>query len=153
SLPDLPVYVWALGGSVWVGLSSGTELVAVDSASGAVSGRVRVGDGASGMATDGESLWVVCHKENSLFRIDPGTKRATKVPFVVNEGNAALDRIAYASGSLWVTGRGLDLIRVDPSNGRRLATIDVGAAGIDVAATGEGVVVPAYTADAEPAGF
>src|SRR3954452_10272776 len=63
ALPGLPVAVWAGAGSVWIGFENGTRVARVD----ARTGRVRLiaaGDGASGFATDGHSVFVACHREN-----------------------------------------------------------------------------------------
>src|SRR4029078_10215576 len=57
----------------------------------------------------------------------------------------AAERIAFADGSLWVTGRGLDLLRVNPVSGSLEATIDVGPAGFEVLRAGANLLVAAYT--------
>ena len=44
-----------------------------------------------------------------------------------------------------MTGRGLDLLRVNPGTGAIEATIDVGPAGFEVLRTGAKLVVAAYT--------
>ena len=65
----------------------------------------------------------------------------------------APERIAWASGSLWVTGRGTDLLRLDPETGAVQATIEIGAGGIDVIASGNSLWVPARAAAADRRGF
>jgi sugar lactone lactonase YvrE len=55
--------------------------------------------------------------------------------------------MVLASGSLWVTGRGTDLLRVDPSTGAVQATIEIGAGGTDVRAAGGSIWVTAPTTD------
>src|SRR3954454_20759299 len=47
SVPGLPVYVWAGGGSVWLGLESGTRVARVEPATERIR-MVEAGDGASG---------------------------------------------------------------------------------------------------------
>jgi hypothetical protein len=44
------------------------------------------------------------------------------------------ERMTRAGDSLWITGRGLDLVRVDPATGAARGTTEIGAAGIDVVA-------------------
>jgi sugar lactone lactonase YvrE len=56
-------------------------------------------------------------------------------------------------GSLWVTGRGTDLLRVDPATGAVQATIDMGAGAIDVQAAGGSIWVVAPTADDDRSGL
>ena len=65
----------------------------------------------------------------------------------------APERMAWASGSLWVTGRGTDLLRLDPETGAVQATIEIGAGGIDVVAAHHALWVPARAAAADRRGF
>ena len=60
--------------------------------------------------------------------------------------------MTYADGSLWVTGRGTDLLRVDPNTGAVEATIDVGAGAIDVAAAAHSIWVAVPTDEADRQG-
>jgi streptogramin lyase len=136
--------VWAGGGSVWLGLESGTRVVRVDPAP-ARARLVDAGDGASGFATDGSSVWIVSHRDNALTRIDLATGRSTRVATLTPTETSAAERIAYAHGSLWITGRRLDRLRVDPANGAILTAVDIGPAGIEVLAAGQRVVVSAAT--------
>jgi hypothetical protein len=55
------------------------------------------------------------------------------------------ERMARAGDSLWITGRGLDLVRVDPSTGDERGTTEIGAAGIDVASVGTRLAVVSAT--------
>jgi streptogramin lyase len=64
----------------------------------------------------------------------------------------APERIAMLAGSLWVTGRGTDLIRLDPETGVTQATIEIGAGGIDVVAAAGSLWVPARNAVVDPTG-
>jgi hypothetical protein len=58
-----------------------------------------------------------------------------------------------AAGSLWLTGRGTDLLRVNPDTGTLQQTIEIGAGGIDVVALGDGLWVPVRSAAVDPTGF
>ena len=73
--------------------------------------------------TDGKSVWIACHRDNSIARVDLATGRVTTIAEEVAEPQTtAAERIAYAQGSLWVTGRGLDLLRLDATTGHVQAT-------------------------------
>ena len=65
-----------------------------------------------------------------LVRLDTRTNRPTRVATLPGD---APERIAYLAGSLWVTGRGTDLLKVDPESGAVGQQVDIGASGIDVA--------------------
>jgi virginiamycin B lyase len=146
-------YLWAGGAAVWVADDSGRALVRVDPATNRVAGRVPVGDGPAGFAFDGRFVWVLNHRENSLDRIDPATNEVRRMAGPLDpSGNAAAERIAILGGVLWVTGRGLDLLRVSPDTGAVLGRTEIGAAGIDVRTDGEAVWVAAYSDAAEPRG-
>jgi sugar lactone lactonase YvrE len=60
--------------------------------------------------------------------------------------------MVFADASLWVTGRGTDLLRVDPSTGAVQATIEIGAGGIDVRAAAHSIWVAAPTDDEDRRG-
>src|SRR4051794_24259287 len=140
ALPGLPVAVWAGAGSVWVGFESGTRVARVEPRTGRVR-LIAAGDGASGFATDGRNVFVTCHRDNVLTRIDLATNRsATIVRGLTPTERTAAERIAFADGSLWVTGRGLDLLRVNPGTGSVEATIDVGPAAFEVVRAGAKLV-------------
>src|SRR4051794_16203403 len=61
--------------------------------------------------------------------------------------------MVWSHGSLWVTGRGTDLLQVNPTNGAVQETIEIGASGIDVAAAGENLWIPTRSASADQSGF
>src|SRR4051794_34101775 len=58
---------------------------------------------------------------------------------------AATEEAVYASGALWLTGRGLDLLRIDPATGKATATVEIGAAGFGVASARGKIVVAVYS--------
>ena len=92
------------------------------------------------------------HRENSLDRIDPATNAVVRMATGSPGGHSAAERIASFGGSLWVTGRGLDLLRVSPATGAVLGTTEIGPAGVDVRSDGANLWVVAYEAAAEPRG-
>jgi len=62
-----------------------------------------VGDGPSGVAFDGSSLWLVSHRDNSLDRIEPGSNSITHVASAISPVDttaaSASRRSAARSGS------------------------------------------------------
>jgi hypothetical protein len=54
---------------------------------------------------------------------------------------------------LWVTGRGTDLLKVNPATGSVDRTIEIGASGIDLVAVGEEIWVPTRSAAVDQSGF
>jgi hypothetical protein len=97
--------------------------------------------GASSMATADRVLWV--HAAGRVVRIDPAANAVVGEPLRVS--GSAEATIAVGEGALWVASvapgdlagpRGDDrVIRIDPATGRRVATITVRWAPLDIAAT------------------
>jgi hypothetical protein len=65
----------------------------------------------------------------------------------------APERMTWLDGSLWITGRGTDLLQVDPQTGKVRTTIEIGAGGIDVVAAAGALWVPVRSAAVDPTGF
>jgi streptogramin lyase len=128
---DVP-YLWAGGGAVWAADDGGRSVIRVDPQTNREAARIPVGDGPAGFAFDGSFLWVLNHRENTLDRIDPATNTVTRPGPVLGGMDAAAERIEAFGGVLFVTGRGLDLLRVSRSNGTVLGQTEIGAGGIDV---------------------
>jgi sugar lactone lactonase YvrE len=142
-LPRSPVAVAAAGGAVWLGYD-GRGATRVDPATGRTR-ELDAGDGVSGAAADGSSVWLVSHRDNILTRVAADGSSRTFAPLAPTE-TAAAEHVAFAGGSLWVTGRGLDLLRVDPRTGRVIRRTELGTAGIDVVPVAGRLLVPVYTA-------
>ena len=142
--------LWIGGGSLWVADDQGAQVLRVAPATGRVVRRLPVGDGPASMAFSGGSGWVINHRDRRLMRIDLATNRVTELQRVPGD---APERMAYLAGSLWLTGRGTDLVRVDPQTGKRLATIEIGAGGIDVVAADGSLWVPTRSAAVDPTGL
>jgi YVTN family beta-propeller protein len=96
--------------------------------------------GASSMAVAGGKVWVL-GASGTVVRIDPATNRVVGEPLRVP---ADAETIAVAQGALWVAGvapgdlatPGDDAVtRIDLASGRTVATIPVGRAPLDLAAT------------------
>jgi streptogramin lyase len=150
SVPASAAYnIWLGGGSVWVADDQGGQVIRL-SRGGGVQRRVAVGDGPSDMAFAGASAWVINHRDRKLIRIDLATNAATLLSVVPGD---APERMVMLAGSLWITGRGTDLLQVDPSSGSVRATIEIGASGIDVAAAAGALWVPVRSSTVDATGF
>jgi sugar lactone lactonase YvrE len=142
-LPARATYVFAGAGAAWVALDELSAVVRIAPRTNAAGAPVGVGSGPSGFATDGRTVWVACHRDASLWAIEDG--KARRLAPSLAGGEAAPERAAFAGGSLWLTGRGVDLLRLDPATGQVRQTIEIGPAGIDVVAAGDTVWVASAT--------
>jgi hypothetical protein len=142
--------IWIGGGSVWVADDQGARVVRVSPAAGKVVARIPVGDGPADMAFSGAVAWAINHRDQTLTRIDLGTNQSREL---TDLGGDAPERMVWLGGSLWVTGRGTDLLKVDPSSGSVERTIEIGASGIDVAAAGGTLWVPTRSAAVDQRGL
>jgi streptogramin lyase len=141
--------LWTGAGSVWVVDDASGELMRVDPNGGVVD-RISVGEGPSDLVFSGATAWVVDHRDRGLVRVNTATRTVTRLTTLPGD---APERMVEAGGFLWITGRGTDLFRVDPTTGAVMETIDVGASGIDVVAAGDSVWVPTRSAAVDPSGL
>jgi hypothetical protein len=86
------------------------------------------------------------------MRLDTAANRATELA-TLGGPSAAAERLAFLGGSLWVTGRGVGLLEVDPDTGATRRAIDVGGTGIDVVAAAGSLWVPVRTPAVDRSGF
>jgi DNA-binding beta-propeller fold protein YncE len=145
-----PYNLWVGAGSVWAVSDGSGEVLRVSPASNRVVARIQVGDGPADLVFDSTSAWVVNHRDRGLVRIDTRSnapKRLATLPAEVPE------RIARLGGDLWITGRGTDLLRVDPASGATRATYEIGAGGIDVVAAAGALWVPSRSAAVDQSGL
>jgi hypothetical protein len=150
-LPVAAAYnIWIGGGSVWVADDQGARVVRVSPATNRVVARPRVGDGPADMAFNGPNAWVINHRDRVLSRIDLRTNRSSRVAVIAGD---APERMVWSHGSLWITGRGTDLVQVNPADGSVQETIEIGASGIDIAADGDYLWVPTRSAAVDQSGF
>ena len=145
-----PYNVWTGAGSVWVAGDQGAEIVRIDPATNAVIAHIAVGDGPADLAFDGSDVYVIDHRDRTLFRIDAHANTSQLVATIPGD---APERMVLAAGHLWITGRGTDLLEVDPDNGAVLRTIEIGAGGIDVVADGDTLWVPSRNSEVDARGF
>jgi hypothetical protein len=142
-LPEAPIYVWGGGNVAWLAFDGSGSVARVATATSRVGARIFVGDGPSGFAAGGLSTWVLSHRDGSLVRFDgPQPKTLSRQ---AADDRRTPERMARAGDGLWITGRGLDLVRVDPVTGAERGTTEIGAAGIDVAAVGSALAVISAT--------
>ena len=142
--------LWGGAGSMWVAGDRGAEIVRIDPETNAVVAHVAVGDGPADLAFDHSSVYVIDHRDRTLFRIDPRTNAARLIATIPGD---APERIVFVDGHLWITGRGTDLLEIDPANGDVLRTVEIGAGGIDVVASGDTLWVPSRNAQVDARGF
>ncbi len=145
-----PYNIWIGAGSVWVVDDSAGTVLRIAPGPGRVTARIQVGDGPADLVFRGTTAWIVNHRDRGLVRLDTRTNRPTRVATLPGD---APERVAYLDGSLWVTGRGTDLLKVDPASGAVDEQVDIGASGIDVVAAGGALWVPSRSAAVDPTGF
>jgi sugar lactone lactonase YvrE len=126
--------IWIGGGSVWVADDQGAKVVRVSPQTNRVVARIAAGDGPASMAFAGATAWVVDHRDMTIHRIDLASNRSTLLARI---GHDAPERMVWAKGSLWITGRGTDLLKVSPADGSIQRMIEIGASGIDLAVGGD----------------
>lgn len=144
-----PYNLWAGAGSLWSVDDSAGEVLRIDPVLRTVT-RIAVGDGAADLVFRGERAWVINHRDRGLVLIETATNKARRLTTVPGD---APERMAWAADSLWVTGRGTDLLRLDPESGAVQATIEIGVGGIDVVAAAGALWVPTRAAAADRRGF
>jgi YVTN family beta-propeller protein len=151
SLPaSKPYNVWTGAGAVWVADDGRGEVVRIDPATNSAVATIEVGDGPADLVFDGSAVWVINHRDRGLVRIDARTNAARLLATIPGD---APERMVLTGGRLWITGRGTDLLEVDPDNGNVLRTIEIGAGGIDVVAAGDTLWVPSRSSEVDARGF
>jgi YVTN family beta-propeller protein len=145
-----PYNIWIGGGSVWVADDRRGNVVRISPRTNKVLAQIPVGDGPSSIAFDPATAWVINHRETTIHRIDLATNRST---LLTRLGGEAPERIVWFHDRLWVTGRGTDLLTVNPAGGKVERTIEIGASGIDLVAAGDDIWIPTRSAATDPSGF
>ena len=143
-LTGTPASLWVGAGSVWVGFEAfGFERID------ATTGRATTfaeGDGVSAFASDGANVYAVSHRDNAITRVGVATGRSQHVAAgIVDVAKGSTEAAAFLNGSLWITGRGLDLLRVNPANGKIRTVTEIGPAGVNVATSGGRILVAGYS--------
>jgi streptogramin lyase len=143
--------IWIGGGSVWVADDQGAKVVRVSPSSNKVVARIAAGDGPASMAFHEGTAWVINHRVTTIDRIDLATNESTLLTTL--GGDRAPERMVWLNDSLWVTGRGTDLLKVSPADGTVEQTIPLGVSGIDLVGAGDDLWVPTRSAEVDPTGF
>jgi len=143
--------IWIGGGSVWVAADQGAQVARVSPQTNRVVARITVGDGPASMAFAGGTAWVINHRDTTIDRIDLGTNRPTVLTTL--GGDRAPERMVWLNGSLWITGRGTELLKLNPANGATEKTIALDVSGIDLVAAGNDLWIPTRSANVDPTGF
>jgi hypothetical protein len=144
--------IWIGGGAVWVADDQSARVLRISPSTNRVAARIAVGDGPSDIVFAGSRAWVIAHRVNTVFRIDLATNAVTRLA-TVGGGNAAAERLAMLGGSLWMTGRGVQLLEADPETGEVRREVDIGGTGIDIVAAAGALWVPVRTAAVDRRGF
>jgi hypothetical protein len=127
-LRDTP-YIWSQAGSVWVGVP-GNVVGRIAPARNELIETIDIGDGVSDMVATEDGLLAICHRDSTLWRIDPERGEATLLGEVPGD---TPERLALWGDTLWAAGRGVDLMQLDPATAKAKRTIEVGTGTIDVA--------------------
>ena len=105
------------------------------------------------MVFKGTTAYVINHRDRALVAIDTRTNQPRKLATIGRKDIDAPERMALLDDALWITGRGMDLVKVDPKTGKTLKTVEIGGSGIDVVAAGGALWVPARSAATDQCGF
>jgi streptogramin lyase len=143
--------IWIGGGSVWVAADQGAEVVRISPRTNRVVAHIPAGDGPASMAFSGGTAWVVNHRDTTVNRVDLKTNRSTRLARLGGDG--APERMVWLRGSLWITGRGIDLLQVNPADGSIRRTIEIGGSGIDLVADRDSLWIPTRSVEVDPTGF
>lgn len=144
--------IWVGAGSVWIADDRDASILRVSPATGKVVARIAVGDGPADMVFRGAQAWAISHRDNTVWRIDTARNAASRLG-VVEGSNAAAERLALLGDALWITGRGVGLVEMDPVSGELRRTLDIRGTGIDVVSAARALFVPVRTPAVDRTGF
>jgi YVTN family beta-propeller protein len=103
--------------------------------------KITVGSSPSGVAIDATGVWVTNWWDNTLSRISPATNTVLSVVPLTLTGTEGPEAIASGAGSLWITTTEFadddsslpgSIVRIDPTTGGMLATINSGRGAYDI---------------------
>lgn len=111
-----PSSVAAAGDAVWVTSAAGNVLTHVNAHTNEVVATAKVGPRPGRLAVGEGAVWTLNRGDGSVSRVDPATH---KVEATIAIGPAAAEgEIAAGAGSVWVSAKGLPLVRIDPASNR-----------------------------------
>lgn len=138
SLPSAPGQVVSAGGSIWAAQPASGTILRLDPLTGAVLGRVKVGNETGGLAVKDGIVWVASTEAGSIVGVDAATGTASGVIRVGNRPTA----IANGYGSIWVVNdHDRTLSRIDVESARIVAVVQTDATGPGIAVGAGGVWV------------
>lgn len=111
-----PSAVAASGDALWITSATGNVLTHVNAYTNVVVDTVTVGPRPGRLAIGEGAVWTLNRGDGSVSRVDPATH---KVVATIAVGAAAADgEIAAGAGSVWISAKGLPLVRIDPAANR-----------------------------------
>lgn len=111
-----PSSVVASGDAVWITSAAGNVLTHVNAHTNEVVATVKVGPRPGRLAVGEGAVWTLNRGDGSVSRVDPATH---KVEATIAIGPAAAEgEIAAGAGAVWVSAKGLPLVRIDPASNR-----------------------------------
>ncbi len=102
-------------GVLWVSRVAGSELLAVDAATGALLASAPTGPAPRFLTAGGGAVWTLNQGDGSLSRIDRATHLATARTLLGTPGHGG--DIAYDAGTVWTTFAGVPLTATDATTG------------------------------------
>ena len=109
-----PYNLWSGAGSMWAIDDGSGEVIRIDPKTNEVTTKIQVGDGPADMVFDGTTALrdqpPRPHARRARHRAPTGRASSPRSAAT----NAAPERMALLDGALWITGRGMDLLKVDP---------------------------------------
>jgi streptogramin lyase len=110
-------------GSVWAPEFFAYEVARIDPRNGRIVKRFAVEGPTSLVAADG-AIWVLAHRATELVKIDPASNKIV-VHIPLETHNAAVERMTYGNGALWISDNGIGggIVRVDPATAKEVAYI------------------------------
>jgi YVTN family beta-propeller protein len=144
---ERPTEIVASSNGVWVLNADAGTVSAIDAKTRTLLRTAAVGIGPTDLAFDGRVLWVTDSRLRRVFRLDAQTLAVTRgLRFpqpLLRHGRRGFDPVevgglALGDRSLWVSGGGDNLFRLDPTTGRVIANVAGVAA---VSGPAKGIVV------------
>jgi YVTN family beta-propeller protein len=133
-----PGAVLVAEGSVWVANRGDGTISRVDPATNRVIATIGVGANPTRLTADAGAVWVA--NREGLQRIDPATNQVVRtLPLHVGPGD-----VLAADGRLWVSLEDGSVRRLDPADGRVLASIPAGPRGVARLASSRGRLWAGY---------
>jgi YVTN family beta-propeller protein len=129
---EAPSAVLVAGGSVWVANGGDGTVSRIDPATNRLIATIGVGPHPARLTADSGAVWVATAE--GLQRIDPATNRVIQpLPLTVGLGD-----VLAADGRLWVSLNDGTVRRLDPADGRVLASVSLAPRGVSLLASGRG---------------